>query len=196
MKENARTRNWATIVYQESAPSDWISKLEDTHIPAFISPLHNNDLDKDGKIKNKAHYHILLMFDGVKTREQVIGIVEQFGGVGTEYVNSVHSMARYLCHLDNKDKAKYSIEDVISLSGADYKSMISFASDKYTAISEMIDYCMDNAITSYAALLIYAKEHRSDWFRVLCDNGTVTIVQFLKSKTWERKQFQQQSTYK
>ena len=72
-----------------------------------------------------------------------------------------------------------------ALSGADYNTMISLASDKYSAIGEMIDFCIQNCIESYAQLLLYAKDNCKDWFRVLCDNGTVTMVQFLKSRYWE-----------
>ena len=49
----------------------------------------------------------------------------------------------------------------------------------------MIEFCIQNGIDSYAELLMYSKNNRFDWFKVLCDNGTVTIVQFLKSRYWE-----------
>ena len=62
---------------------------------------------------------------------------------------------------------------------------VAVASDKYTAIGEMLEFCMVNGIESYAELLLYAKNNCIDWFHVLCDNGTVTIVQFLKSRYWE-----------
>ena len=63
--------------------------------------------------------------------------------------------------------------------------LINLASDKYSAIGEMIDFCIQNDVDCYAELLLLAKNNREDWFRVLCDNGTVTLVQFLKSKYWE-----------
>ena len=43
-----RTRNYACIVYPESAPDNWKELLEDMHIPALISPLHNQDTLPDG----------------------------------------------------------------------------------------------------------------------------------------------------
>ena len=58
------------------------------------------------------------------------------GGVGVEPVKSVRAYARYLCHLDSPDKVCYRTEDVLSLSGADYNTMIQLASDKYSAIGE------------------------------------------------------------
>ena len=67
---NKRYRNFATIVYPESAPSDWINILRSEIIPFFVSPLHDRDILEDGTPK-KPHYHVMLMFDGVKTVEQV-----------------------------------------------------------------------------------------------------------------------------
>lgn len=184
MERIRRTRNWATIVYPESAPSNWITILKAHLVPAFISPIHDRDYNDDGTLK-KPHHHVIILFDSVKTKEQAKEIFDSIGGVGVITIKSIRTYTRYLCHLDNPEKAQYSPDDVISCSGADYRSIIGLASDRYTAISEMIDYCVLNSIDSYAHLLIYAKENRLDWFRVLCDSGTVTIVQFLKSLSWE-----------
>lgn len=182
--ENKRTRNWASVVYPESAPENWKQILNEHIIPALISPLHDKDINADG-INKKPHFHVMILFEGVKTQEQAREVFASIGGVGVEAIKSIRAYARYLCHLDNPEKAQYNINDVESYFGVDYTALISMASDKYTAIGEMIDFSMTNGIVSYAELLLYAKQNRSDWFKVLCDNGTVTIVQFLKSKYWE-----------
>lgn len=65
-----RTRNYATVVYPESAVEGWQDILVDQFVPAFISPLHDLDVNPDGEAK-KPHYHVIVMFEGVKTREQV-----------------------------------------------------------------------------------------------------------------------------
>lgn len=178
-----RTRNFATIVYAESAPSDWQNILAEKFVPAFISPYHDSDKNANGEPK-KPHWHVMIMFDGVKTNEQAKEIFDCIGGVGCERVGTVRGYARYLCHLDNPDKHQYSTDDVICLSGADYIGTIGLATDKYKAIGEMIDFCDDNSIYSYSDLLRYARLNRFDWFRVLCDNGTVVIREYLKSKLW------------
>lgn len=179
-----RTRNWTTIVYPESAPLNWITILKAHLVPAFISPLHNQDYTEDGTLK-KAHYHVVILFDNVKTQEQAKEIFDSIGGVGVIAIKSIRTYTRYLCHLDNPEKAQYNPTDVISCSGADYHSIIGLASDKYTTIGEIMDYCTQNSIYSYAQLLTYAKNNRFDWFKVLVDSGTLVIVQFLKSLSWE-----------
>ena len=182
-----RTRNYACVVYPESAPDNWQEILSDQFIPAFISPLHNKDINPTGEVK-KEHYHVMLMFDSVKTSEQAKVIFELIGGVGCEVVNSTRGYARYLCHLDNPEKAQYNIEDVRCLCGSDYPNIISLVTDKYKAIGEMIDFCQANNIFSYASLLEYCRMERFDWFRVLCDNGTVVIKEYLKSRSWTAQQ--------
>ena len=73
---SGRTRNYATVVYPESAPSDWIDKLTECFVPAFISPLHDKDINPGGEPK-KPHYHVIIMFDSVKTRDQAKEIFEK-----------------------------------------------------------------------------------------------------------------------
>lgn len=184
--ETSRFRNYATIVYPESAPEDWQDILSDNHVPAFISPLHDSDHNPTGEIK-KEHYHVMIMFEGVKTRDQAKKIFDQIGGVGCDKVESLRGYARYLCHLDNPEKAQYDTALVRSLSGADYIGAIGLAIDKYKAIREMIVFCQEKDILRYSDLLEYCMVERSDWFRVLCDNGTYVIKEYLKSKTWSNK---------
>lgn len=186
-KRAGRTRNFATVVYPESAPQDWLEKLADLKIESLVSPLHDKDKNPDGEPK-KAHYHVILMFETVKTTEQVKEITEKIGGVGVEKINSLRGYARYLIHADNPEKAQYEKTDIKQIGGADYESICSLASDKYAAIREMIQYCTTNEIISYADLLRYAAEQNENWFRCLCDNGTVVMKEFLKSLAWEQMQ--------
>lgn len=178
-----RTRNYATVVYPESAPEDWQELLTGQLVPAFISPLHDQDNNPTGEVK-KAHYHVMIMFEGPKTRDQAKEIFDRIGGVGCEIVQSLRGYARYLCHLDNPEKAQYSVDNVRSLCGADYTNAIGLPTDKYKAIKEMMEYCKEYNIVSYSELLEYAAEQHMDWFRVLCDNGTVVIKEYLKSRSW------------
>ena len=178
-----RTRNFATVVYPDSAPENWQEILSEQFVPAFISPLHDKDKNPTGEDK-KPHWHVMLMFDGVKTMEQAQEVFTKIGGVGCEVVQSQRGYARYLTHMDNPEKHQYNAEDVRQLCGADYNGCIGLVTDKYKAIGEMIDYCEENGIVSYSELLKHCRMERFDWFRVLCDNGTVVMKEFLKSKSW------------
>lgn len=181
-----RTRNFATVVYPESAPENWIDIIRDSHVNALISPLHDSDINPDGEIK-KPHFHVLIMFDSVKTIEQFDDFSKTFGGVGKEKVNSIRGYARYLCHLDNPEKASYDINSVISIGCEDYFDIISLPTDKYGNIRDMMRYCIDNDITNFSDLLLYASENNESWFRCLVDNGTYVIKEFLKSLSYGYK---------
>jgi hypothetical protein len=181
-----RTRNFATVVYPESAPENWQEILSDQFVPSFISPLHDKDVDPTGEPK-KPHYHVIIMFDNVKTSEQATELFSRISGVGCEVIQSLRGYARYLCHLDNPDKHQYSTEDLRQLCGADYATIIGLPTDKYKAISEMIDFCKTMNIVSYSELLEYSRDNRFEWFRVLCDNGTVVIKEYLKSRSWTQR---------
>ena len=80
--------------------------------------------------------------------EQAQEVFSVIGGVGMEPLKCARAYARYLCHLDNPEKAQYETADVISCSGADYQTMINLATDKYSAIGEMIDFCLQNGVAA------------------------------------------------
>lgn len=192
-KENkrgtGRTRNFATVIYPESCPSNWKEILAEECVPAFVSPLHDSDKNADGENK-KAHYHIMIMFDGVKSDEQAKKIFDKIGGVGLQRINVIRGYARYLCHLDNPEKAQYNISDVLSFGGADYQEVISLPSDKYKVIEEMIDFCEKYNITSFYLLSKYAFQNNDNWKKALADNSAIFMKEYLKSKEWSQEKGQ------
>lgn len=181
-----RTRNFATVVYPESAPENWMDILTECFVPCYVSPLHDKDVNPTGEEK-KAHYHVLIAFDSVKTLEQAKEIVGKIGGVGCEKVNSLRGYARYLCHLDNPEKHQYSPSDVKTFCGADYHNACGMVYDKYTCIKEMVMFCKEQGIISYCDLLEYCMLEREDWYHALCDSATYVIKEYLKSKTWSAR---------
>lgn len=178
-----RTRNFATIVYKESAAENWQDILADECVPCFISPYHDRDINPTGEVK-KPHWHVLIMFDGVKSLRQAQAIVDKIHGVGCRKINSLRGYARYLCHLDNPEKAQYSESDIIELGGADYREIIQLQSDKYKIIEEMCNFCEDKDIVSFYELSRYAIQYNESWKRALFDNSSFFMKEYLKSRTW------------
>ena len=97
-KGRGRTRNYATVVYPESAPADWLAILDNLHVPAFVSPLHDADVNSDNTPK-KARYHVLMMFAGVKTVEQLALYVDMLGIWYTQIIRKKPSTVRAMCVL-------------------------------------------------------------------------------------------------
>lgn len=179
-----KSRNWTVIVYPESAPENWMTILDDLHVRALVSPLHDMDVDRDGTPK-KPHWHVMVMFDGPKTLRAAKEALGSLGGTAPQMVASVEGTARYLCHLDNEEKAKYSIADVKQFGGVDYFELIETHSDRTQVIGEMQDWCDANGVTSYAELNRYARRYKRDWFRVLSTSATLTMKEYLRSLKWE-----------
>lgn len=186
MATEKRKRNWAFVVYPDSAPDNWREMLHEMLVPGFISPLHDADENADGEQK-KPHWHVMLTFKGLKSLAQVKEITEALNAPAPQECKDVRAYARYLCHLDNPEKAQYQISDVESLGGADYLDKIKCAADTDTALSEMMDWCMEQGCYSFYRLSNYARKNRSDWFRVITSSRTVFLTAWLKSMEWEAK---------
>ena len=60
MSKNVKKRNWAFVLYPESAPADWKEQLQLSGLMGAISPLHDKDINPTGGPK-KAHYHVVLV---------------------------------------------------------------------------------------------------------------------------------------
>lgn len=134
-----RTRNFTTILYPESAVSNWRDVLAEMCVPAIVSPLHDKDINPDGTPK-KPHYHILLMFSGVKTVEQVYGLVQAFGAIRPQTVSNAQSMARYFIHKDNPEKYQYDPAEIQNFSGADWSELVKTSRDRYDSLQEIIAF--------------------------------------------------------
>lgn len=176
-----RTRNFAFIVYPDSAPADWVDILTEYHVEALISPLHDKDINPDGAQK-KPHYHVLVMFTSVKTVEQAQVVRDSVGGVGWEIVASTRGYARYLCHLDNPEKAQYNPDDVRELGGADYAEIIRRASDSVRLLGEIIDFCNAHNVLYYSEFLEFCKLAKPDWFEAVTSRHTYAVYTYIKAR--------------
>lgn len=182
-----RTRNFASIVYPDSAPADWISILEEEHIPVLISPLHDKDICQSAeKTAKKPHYHIIVMYSSVKTDEQARELLDKVNAVGCEHVQSIRGYARYLCHLDNPDKHRYNENNIIALSGADYYSVKELETDNLRIIKEMCFFVQDNDIEDIDELIEYAMTWEENWFRILATKSTLFMREYIRSRAFRK----------
>lgn len=181
-----RKRNWTFIVYPDSAPEGWKDYLRTCGVPGYISPCHDADHNPDGS-KKKSHWHVVLAFRSAHLQSTAQEISDHCSGVHVQPVKDLRSMARYLCHLDNPEKAPYSPSDVISFGGTDYLSVIASAADTDAAIAEMMDWCESVDCVSFYQLVMYARQKRPDWFRILTTQRTVFLSAYLKSRAWTRE---------
>lgn len=187
MVRETRSRNWSVIVYPESAPGNWRNILDELHIEWVESPLHDKDLDPTNQPK-KPHWHILLLFSGLKSYEQVLEICQELNCPIPERCHNTRSLIRYFAHLDNPDKFQYSKFDIVGHGGVDLDELFRPSkSEKYEFIGQMMDFCIENNITEFADLLLYAKNNESEtWFPLLADSCTIVMQHFLSSLRYSR----------
>ena len=182
--QDIRVRNWTVVVYPESAPDNWRDILDELHIEWVESPLHDKDINADGTPK-KPHYHVLIMFSGKKSFEQVRkDVCEEINCPIPKKVHNTKSLVRYMAHLDNPEKAQYDIREIKAHGGVDVADLLKPSSaERYTYIREMQTWCNEYSITEFEELMNYAASERfDDWYPLLCDSCSYVMTQFLKSK--------------
>lgn len=179
---DGRTRNWCAVVYPDSAPENWRDILDGQHICWVESPLHDQDVNPGtGEVK-KPHWHVLFLFEGKKSFDQVQAIIEPLNCTIPQICHEVRGCVRYMAHLDNPEKAQYPIDQIVGHGGADLADLIKpTASERHEIIRQMISWCKENRITEFQDLMDHAAECEPDWFSALCDSCVIVMTAYLKS---------------
>lgn len=187
-----RSRTYAFLAYTDSSPEDWKTRLAEEHIPAYISPLHDRDLNEDGTGK-KPHWHVLFVFNAKKSIAQVNEIRARVLGENYnkafEKVNDKRAYARYLCHLDDPEKAQYKTEDVTVLGGAEpYMTLITTEEDDLALFGEIVDYICDHPEIKYFHQFVrHVKTARPDYWKLIMRKYAFVTVNLFQSRSAERK---------
>lgn len=134
---------WGAIVYPESAPPDWIERLEKTGLQVAISPLHDSDkwthdspetvnpetgeiIPKGARYKQgdrkKAHWHILVKFNVSTSFKEANELIR--GITYGPYIQKVRSLKHaydYFTHSTDEAKRQgkyqYEKDEIILLNG-------------------------------------------------------------------------------
>lgn len=195
-KKETRTRNWWFVLYPESAPEDWKQRIDDLHIQYAISPLHDKDKNPDGELK-KPHWHIILMFESVKSYQQIKEITDGLNAPIPQAVNGLVGTVRYLIHKDNPDKYQYKKTEIITGGGFDVVELINRSpSDKRAILKEIYEFIKSNDVTEFCELTDYAFENNSDWFEILMDGHTMVFDAVIKSRRHSSKLQQERDVRK
>lgn len=181
-KDN-RSRNWTFVVYPESAPVDWRDTLDGYHVPWVESPLHEFDVNPTGEVK-KAHWHVLICFEGKKSYDQVCAILEPLNCTIPQVAHNAKGVVRYMAHMDNPEKYQYSPSLIVGHSGADVAEYLKPSSAcRYELIREMMSFVREHGIVEFQDLVDFAMQNRfDDWFPLLCDNSAFVVGQYIKSQ--------------
>lgn len=147
-----KKRNWAAVIYPESAPSDWIERLQLKGLPFAISPLHDKDINPTGEVK-KAHYHIIMCFPGPTTDKTVNDIiVKEFGQPIAIPLESIRGYYRYFTHKDNPEKHQYQASEIQLFNAFDVTDVINNF-ETFQIMKEIQMLIIEHDIVEYCDLL-------------------------------------------
>lgn len=177
-----RARIWSFIAYHDSAPKDWENILTTQfNLKWARSPLHDSDLNAD-ETQKKPHWHVVLVFDGVKSYRQVLSIAKSIKATNPQIVHNLQGLMRYFLHLDNPEKAQYEFKDILSVGINAELEIYGENEVRKRVVGEMVKFCEDNDIREFCDLMNYALESESSWFEALSLNSAMVMNNYLKSR--------------
>ena len=187
-KEVKRSQHWSIVFYPESAPSDYLDRLQKSIVPWALSPLHQPDADI-----SKPHFHIVFKYSSLKSLEQVqsdFGWLRPKSDGSTDIyvmrVESIKGMIRYLIHADQPNKQQFSSPSDIVAHALDIDPYFSNSSDdSLRLVAEMCSYIRDFHVISFSKFVDIALSYNPDWVKFLMSRSAHIISDYIKSYRYD-----------
>ena len=191
MAKILKKRNWAFVVYPESAPSDWIEQLQQRGVVGAISPLHDRDLLPTGEPK-KAHWHVIVTYEGPTAQSVVERLTELLNAPKPIPLEGVRGYYRYLTHKDNPEKFQYDEKDIQTMNGFSIRDFVEMTKSEVNAKIRIIQKMIRELdFLEYADLLDYLQDEDelADEYDVAI-NHTILLNTYIKSRRYKRERCQ------
>jgi hypothetical protein len=181
-----KKRNWAFVVYPESAPEKWIEILKQTGLLVAISPLHDKDTNPDEEEK-KPHWHVIAIYSGPTSFAVVKSLTDRLNAPIPIALEAVKGYYRYLTHKDNPEKYQYSENEIVCLNGfsiLDYSDLTK--SDVIKIKKDLQILIMAENFIEYASLMNWVLEKGTDQeYDVACSN-TMFFDKYISSRRHQK----------
>lgn len=179
-----KSRTWACIMYEDSAPPDWEDRLRQIGVGFAVSPLHDKDVTQTGEIK-KSHWHVILDWrSGSTTYRAAAGIARDVlhGTIPIPLV-SPRGYYRYMTHLDNPDKAQYDPAKIVTGNGFDIGDFLELTMQEQAEVRSHVvrDLIVALGIVEYGTLYLYCEDHEPLAVTDYVANHTLFFRSFLSS---------------
>lgn len=182
LTHKGKKRNWAFIVYPESAPENWIELLGKTGLQVAISPLHDRDINPDGTEK-KTHWHVIVIYSGPTSYNVVRELTEKLNAPNPQALEAVRGYFRYLTHKDNPEKVQYDEKDIKTLNGFSILDFIELTRSEVLKVKkDLVIMIRELSIIEYSDLLEHLQDSGLETeFEVACNN-TMFLNTYISSR--------------
>jgi len=160
---DVKKRNWAFVLYPESAMEDWREQLQQTGLQCAISPLHDKDLNADEKEK-KPHWHVIVCYSGPTSYSVVSKLTEKLNATIPQPLEQIRGYYRYFTHKDNPEKYQYDKKEIKTINGFNILDYVELTKSEVNEIKlrlqalirdlmiyeycDLLDYLMDNSLSN------------------------------------------------
>lgn len=184
-KKNVKKRNWAFVLYPESAPENWKEQLQLTGLPCVISPFHDKDINPDGTPK-KGHYHIIMAYSGPTSFNVVKQLTDSLNQPIPQPLEQIRGYYRYLTHKDNPEKYQYDEKDIVSINGFDISDFVEISKSEVLEIkSKLQTLIRELNIIEYADLLDYIQDNGEKVEYDVASSNTIFFNTYIKSRRYK-----------
>ena len=182
MAKNVKKRNWAFVLYPESAPENWKGELQQTGLQCAISPLHDRDMNPDNTPK-KPHYHVILVYSGPTSYNVVKALTDKLNQPIPQALEQVRGYYRYLTHKDNPEKAQYSETEIRTINGFNIADFSELTRSEITQIKKNLQVLIrQNDMVEYAQLMDFLQDSEMNVEYEVASNNTLFFDRYIGSR--------------
>lgn len=182
MANNVKKRNWAFVLYPESAPEDWKEQLQLSGLMGAISPLHDKDVNPTGEPK-KPHYHIILVYGSPTTYSNVKAFTDKLHQPIPQALEQVRGYYRYLTHKDNPEKYQYPDSEIETFNGFNIADFVELTRTEVDVMKHQLQTLIrEQGITEYAEFMDYVQDNLDMAFYGVASGNTLFFSAYIRSK--------------
>ena len=182
MQKNIKKRNWAFVLFTDSAPEDWRERLQKTGLQCAISPLHDRDVNPDGVAK-KPHYHVILAYSGPTSYNVVKTLTDSLNQPIPQALEKIRGYYRYFTHKDNPEKAQYEESDIRAINGFNIADFEELTRSEVVQIKKSLQsFIRQRGIFEYADLMDILQDEEMNVEYEVASSNTFFFDKYIASR--------------
>lgn len=185
-KSTVKKRNWAFVLYPDSAPENWREILQQSGLQCAVSPLHDKDMDATGEPK-KPHWHVIAVYSGPTSYNVVNALCGSLNAPHPQALEQVRGYYRYLTHKDNPEKAQYDDKDITTINGFNISDFSELTRSEVNAIKFRLQKLIrEQEIFEYSDFMDYLQDNDMMSEYEVASNNTMFFDRYIRSRNCKR----------